>query len=91
MSNNRLPICIEAWPECEDGKYDPRCCRFPKSCSCNIVEISWSWYYDQAGYGPYCEGCDARFYPDCDVSSVSTMQEFKRHMAEAHNLYPIDK
>lgn len=26
--------CIEAWPECEDGHYDPRCCRFPKSCSC---------------------------------------------------------
>ena len=29
----KLPSCLEAWPECESGKYDPRCCRFPKSCS----------------------------------------------------------
>lgn len=27
------PRCIEAWPECADGDHDPRCCRFPKSCS----------------------------------------------------------
>lgn len=29
----RDPDCVAAWPECEAGKYDPRCCRFPKSCS----------------------------------------------------------
>lgn len=32
------PLCIVTWPECEEGKYDPRCCRFPKSCSCWISE-----------------------------------------------------
>lgn len=32
----RDPACVEAWPECEDGMYDPRCCRFPKSCSCSV-------------------------------------------------------
>lgn len=32
----RLLTCIEVWPECEEGKYDPRCCRFPKSCSCTV-------------------------------------------------------
>jgi hypothetical protein len=32
--DERNPVCVEAWPECEDGGYDPRCCRFPKSCSC---------------------------------------------------------
>ena len=26
--------CVKRWPECESGGYDPRCCRFPKSCSC---------------------------------------------------------
>ncbi len=30
----RLLECVERWPECESGAYDPRCCRFPKSCSC---------------------------------------------------------
>ena len=30
----RDPVCVEGWPECDDGAYDPRCCRFPKSCSC---------------------------------------------------------
>lgn len=25
--------CRDRWPECESGLYDPRCCRFPKSCS----------------------------------------------------------
>jgi hypothetical protein len=30
----RDPDCIERWPSCYSGGYDPRCCRFPKSCSC---------------------------------------------------------
>jgi hypothetical protein len=29
----RIRACMEAWPECYTGGYDPRCCRFPKSCS----------------------------------------------------------
>jgi hypothetical protein len=33
-AESRDPGCIERWPECESGGYDPRCCRFPKSCSC---------------------------------------------------------
>ena len=33
----RDPDCMARWPECEVGGYDPRCCRFPKSCSCWIV------------------------------------------------------
>lgn len=32
----RLRACVEAWPECEEGQYNPACCRFPKSCSCTI-------------------------------------------------------
>ena len=32
----RLPSCVERWPECESFGYDPRCCRFPKSCSCLV-------------------------------------------------------
>jgi hypothetical protein len=28
------PACIAQWPDCYEGGYDPRCCRFPKSCSC---------------------------------------------------------
>lgn len=33
LSERRFKACVEAWPECESGLYDPRCCRFPKSCS----------------------------------------------------------
>jgi hypothetical protein len=32
----RSPVCVAAWPECYSGGYDPRCCRFPKSCSCTV-------------------------------------------------------
>ena len=34
--DERNPECVKAWPECWDGGYDPRCCRFPKSCSCGV-------------------------------------------------------
>ena len=34
----RLAECIENWPDCREGDYDPRCCRFPKSCSCDIYD-----------------------------------------------------
>lgn len=34
----RLRECVEAWPDCETGEYDPRCCRFPKSCSCTVYD-----------------------------------------------------
>lgn len=30
----RHPACVEVWPDCHNGDYDPACCRFPKSCSC---------------------------------------------------------
>lgn len=30
----RLKSCVEEWPECSSGEYNPLCCRFPKSCSC---------------------------------------------------------
>lgn len=33
LVDNRNPECVKAWPECESSLYDPRCCRFPKSCS----------------------------------------------------------
>jgi hypothetical protein len=32
--DDREPTCVAKWPECHVGGYDPRCCRFPKSCSC---------------------------------------------------------
>lgn len=34
----RLRTCVEAWPECVSSGYDPRCCRFPKSCSCEAYD-----------------------------------------------------
>lgn len=34
----RYPACIASWPECRDGDFEPRCCRFPKSCSCNVAD-----------------------------------------------------
>ena len=32
----RNPECLASWPDCYEGGYDPRCCRFPKSCSCEV-------------------------------------------------------
>lgn len=34
VADDRDPECVERWPECVPDGYDPRCCRFPKSCSC---------------------------------------------------------
>ena len=34
----RLRACVEAWPGAETGAYDPRCCRFPKSCSATAYD-----------------------------------------------------
>lgn len=34
----RLRACVEAWPECETDAYDPRCCRWPKSCSATVYD-----------------------------------------------------
>lgn len=36
MGERRIKACVEAWPECSEGEYNPACCRFPKSCSCDI-------------------------------------------------------
>ena len=39
MLDTRDPVCVKRWPECESGAYDPRCCRFPKSCSCTSEQM----------------------------------------------------
>lgn len=36
----RLRSCVERWPDCEEGAYNPSCCRFPKSCSCTVYDES---------------------------------------------------
>lgn len=36
--DTRDPVCVERWPMCTEGAYDPRCCRFPKSCSCILAK-----------------------------------------------------
>lgn len=35
----RLRACVEAWPDCESGDYNPSCCRFPKSCSAGVYDL----------------------------------------------------
>jgi hypothetical protein len=34
--SERSPECLAQWPDCYEGGYDPKCCRFPKSCSCEV-------------------------------------------------------
>lgn len=34
----RLRTCVEQWPDAQTGSYDPRCCRFPKSCSATVYD-----------------------------------------------------
>lgn len=36
MRDRRIKACVESWPDCAEGEYNPLCCRFPKSCSCTI-------------------------------------------------------
>jgi hypothetical protein len=38
MPTRRLRSCVEAWPDCFTGGYDPSCCRFPKSCSATVYD-----------------------------------------------------
>lgn len=33
----RDPGCVARWPGCAEGEYNPACCRFPKSCSCGVL------------------------------------------------------
>jgi len=35
----RDPECVANWPDCYEGGYDPSCCRFPKSCSCEVRRL----------------------------------------------------
>lgn len=35
-ATRRLQSCVERWPECETGEYNPSCCHFPKSCSATV-------------------------------------------------------
>lgn len=37
-SKRRLRACVDAWPECATGEYNPACCRFPKSCSATVYD-----------------------------------------------------
>lgn len=34
----RLASCVARWPGCDEGLYDPRCHRFPKTCSCTVYD-----------------------------------------------------
>ena len=34
----RDPECVAKWPDCYEDGYDPRCCRFPKSCRCSVYQ-----------------------------------------------------
>lgn len=36
--DERDPVCVERWHDCCPGEYNPSCCRYPKSCSCLIVQ-----------------------------------------------------
>lgn len=57
MSGRRLRACVEAWPDCWTGGYDPRCCRFPKSCSCTCWDPQ---YVIEADLEPLADQPDAQ-------------------------------
>lgn len=39
MEDIRNPECVKQWPDCVEGEYNPMCCRFPKSCSCEVANV----------------------------------------------------
>lgn len=55
----RLRACVEAWPDCETGLYNPACCRFPKSCSCTIWDPQ---YVTEADLEPETGGLVLGFF-----------------------------
>lgn len=74
----RLRACTEAWPDCEEGAYNPACCRFPKSCSCTI-------YGDEqvtdADHEPIVKSELITSLPEGVTARYSSMQE----LLSAHN------
>ena len=58
------PACRERWPECRQGGYDPACCRFPKSCSCDAspqpVTAPPAAQQGDSGHGDGGEAADAQ-------------------------------
>lgn len=38
--DERDPECVKVWPDCASMEFDPRCCRFPKSCSAGVVRMT---------------------------------------------------
>jgi len=76
VSLQRLRVCVERWPECDFGLYDPRCCRFPKSCSCTSYSAEYlkdgDLEADPATPRPEtpladCEKCGALICPCCST------------------------
>lgn len=68
----RLRACVEAWPECETMGYDPRCCRFPKSCSATVYDEQYVSEDDleprplcKYGHRDRCEPLSALCLVDC--------------------------
>jgi hypothetical protein len=69
----RLRECVERWPECESGAYDPRCCRFPKSCSCTSYPSTWT-------------ETDLEPRPESSAATPSPRSLFRRVLPRAHGL-----
>lgn len=40
LVDERDPQCVKAWPGCHSFGFDPKCCRFPKSCSAGAVRLA---------------------------------------------------
>lgn len=38
VPTRRLRSCVQQWPDAYSGGHDPRCCRFPKSCSATVYD-----------------------------------------------------
>lgn len=69
------PACRERWPECRQGGYDPACCRFPKSCSCDAspqpVTAPPAAQQGDSGHGDGGEAVQAAMAVLCDMGADS--------------------
>lgn len=57
----RLRHCVEQWPGATEGDYDPRCCRFPKSCSADVYDDEQIEATDLEG--PNLDTCQPCLHP----------------------------
>jgi hypothetical protein len=94
----RDPVCVERWPEAETGSYDPRCCRFPKSCSADVytkkeepsMKITHEFYAGAKGVDESKMRANAQRLTKNGEGSVVHMHSYAEECQDECVTYPLE-